>query len=977
MGAESIAVDDLLAAVLDGTPIDWSAIESSGSDAARELVPYLKIVAAVARAHGRPEETGSTDSASAEPFGVDGRWGGLEIIERVGHGAFGEVYRAWDPRLARDVALKLLRRGDRFQSAEESAAIDEGRLLARVRHPNVVTVHGADRIDGRVGIWMEFLHGSTLSDLVRSTGRFSAEEATRIGVDLCGALAAVHEAGMLHRDIKARNVLRERDGRVVLMDFGAGHEEEDVTSAASRAGTPLYLAPEIIAGQPATAQSDIYSLGVLLYHLVTGDYPVQGASTRELYDAHALGTRKPLRDARADLPDAFVEAVERALRHDPRARYRSAALFGKALTAVITPETPGLRRPITYAHVVGAAAIVVASAALLGVLGPRPWRDRLLAGWFSGPPPGSGAGAVAPPASQVLLRKVDVPGGWLVGRPSADGRLFSYSDDEGQLALFDLSTARSRRLTTREGGSSEHTMYSTISADGGSVAYMWWALDGKYEMRVMGTDGREPRVLLHRADVEEPRPVEWSRDGSWILSILSRKDGTHQLALVAAEDGSVRPVRELGTVMPLNVSLSPDGAFVVYDAPQAGSRNMRDVFVVGADGRDPRVLQHHPGNDVAPIWSREGDVIFTSDRSGAMDVWRIAMTGREAAGDPELVHRNVGRMTVLGLTDQGRYYVQLLVGTVEVYSATLTHDGHAGRPMPLGPSFAGSNISSLWSPDGRYVAYASRRGLVGFDRGDTTLVVRDLKTGEQRELVPAMIGFLVRSWSPDGRRVIVPGHDAPSRMGLFAIDVETGGVTPFLVPGGMGRVDWVPGQSRFLYGKPGQGVLLFHDPADGKEEVALDFRKERMDGLSAGIMGRGFKLSPDGRTLALSAATGKGDAAAVSLRVKTGDEPSRALVEVKAPERIVFQDWTPDGAALLFTRSAGREPPTLWRVSAEGGEPQSLGLTLKGLRDVSVHPGGGHITFTAGWPALEVWVIENVLGDSPSTMTSPSPPPES
>jgi len=497
-------------------------------------------------------------------------------------------------------------------------------------------------------------------------------------------------------------------------------------------------------------------------------------------------------------------------------------------------------------------------------------------------------------------------------------------------------------------------------------------------LRVIATGGGEPRVVFRRDDVEDPRPLEWSRDGRWILCDLVKTGGAHQLALLAADGGEMRPIRDLGPAVPQNVSLSPDGELIVYDAPQAGSGAARDVFIVGAEGGDPRVLQHHPGNDVAPVWTPDGrQVLFASDRSGAMDLWRVAVAAGNAAGDPELVHRNIGRMWLLGVTDQGRYYIQLLVGAVEAYSATLSPEGSVGRPVPLGPSFAGSNISSIWSADGRYVAYASRRGLVPFDRGATSLVIRDLTTDERREFVPPLNGFLVRAWSPDGRRIIVNGSESATRTGLFAIDARTGQTTPFLVPGGMGRVEWAPPGERILYGATSQGALLFRDLASGREDVAIDFRDEAMEGLGAWGNGRGFKPSPDGRTLAFGASFRERETRTTALRVKVEGQPSRELIRVTAPERLVFQDWMPDGDALLFTRARESEAPSLWRIAVTGGDPEPLDLAMKGLRDVSVHPDGRRITFTAGWPSLEVWVIENVLLEGRSSgNVSPGPPQE-
>src|SRR5262249_42739926 len=148
--------------------------------------------------------------------------GHLRLLERIGSGAFGEVFRAWDTRLEREVALKLLPTASSSDSEIESSIIREGRLLAKVRHQNVITIYGAEQIGDRVGIWMEFVRGQTLEQLLQRGGVFSALEAVDIGLDLCRAVSAVHEAGVLHRDIKAHNVTRAEDGRVVLMDFGTG-----------------------------------------------------------------------------------------------------------------------------------------------------------------------------------------------------------------------------------------------------------------------------------------------------------------------------------------------------------------------------------------------------------------------------------------------------------------------------------------------------------------------------------------------------------------------------------------------------------------------------------------------------------------------------------------------------------------------------------------------------------------------------------
>ena len=144
------------------------------------------------------------------------------MLDRIGQGTSCEVYRAWDTALHREVALKLLHDEGRSRRGAHGRILEEARRLARIRHAHVVQVYGAEQHDGRVGLWMELVRGESLEEIVQTRGPFGAREAALIGLDLCAALAAVHGAGLLHRDIKAQNVMRESGGRLVLMDFGTG-----------------------------------------------------------------------------------------------------------------------------------------------------------------------------------------------------------------------------------------------------------------------------------------------------------------------------------------------------------------------------------------------------------------------------------------------------------------------------------------------------------------------------------------------------------------------------------------------------------------------------------------------------------------------------------------------------------------------------------------------------------------------------------
>src|SRR5262245_15330082 len=247
---------DVADSVANGSDVDWAAASTAHGGGDRELLEQLKLIDAVARMH-RSGLASSLQDGPAPPLEPGARWAQLVIVQRVSGGTFGDVYLARDTALDRDVALKLLRQRARAE-ALASQVLAEGRLLARVAHPNVITVYGAESSGGRVGLWMEFIRGLTLEDVVKQHGTFSAREATFIGLDLCRALAAVHATGLVHRDVKAANVMREQGGRVVLMDFGAGGDLETRSDGEQMAGTPLYLAPEIFAGRAATVRSDLY-----------------------------------------------------------------------------------------------------------------------------------------------------------------------------------------------------------------------------------------------------------------------------------------------------------------------------------------------------------------------------------------------------------------------------------------------------------------------------------------------------------------------------------------------------------------------------------------------------------------------------------------------------------------------------------------------------------------------------------------------
>ncbi|MFN8064155.1 MAG: serine/threonine-protein kinase [Vicinamibacterales bacterium] len=357
-------------------PVDWDALEANAPPdfEARwvQLAERLDDLARTIEPSGavRPSQvstaTPSTHGLSPAAFGT---WGKYVLREKIGEGGFGAVYRALDPLLNRVIAIKILH--ERVSDAWLKAAlIKEGQALARIDHPNVVRVFDIAENGDQLGLCMELVEGVTLEALVAQHGTLSAQEAALIGADVCRALAAVHIDDFVHRDVKARNVMRRKAGRIVLMDFGAGRLAQDlqVRGQEPNIGTPLYMAPEVLVGEAASKASDVYSVGVLLYYMVTGEYPVEGAGVSGLRLSHMQGRRRPLLGRRSDLPIAYARIVEKALEPDTTRRYKDAAELLLDLSA-LTERPAALVSPSPWRRAQAALLGVAGAVLLLGLLG--------------------------------------------------------------------------------------------------------------------------------------------------------------------------------------------------------------------------------------------------------------------------------------------------------------------------------------------------------------------------------------------------------------------------------------------------------------------------------------------------------------------------------------------------------------------------------------------------------------------------------
>lgn len=337
------------------------------------------------------------------------------------------------------MALKLRRPGPSLDHDSGRRFVAEARRLARVRHDNVVAVHGADAHDGLVGLWTELVHGETLEERLTRDGPLGVHEAVAVGVDLCRALAAVHGAGLVHGDVKAANVIREHGGRIVLTDFGSG---TDAGAEAATYCSPASVAPEVLQGSPPQPGSDLYSLGVVLFKLVSGLLPVPGESSRELIEAHRGGARRSLRDLRPAIAAELVAVIEHALEGDPAIRFRSAGEMERALTGVLERQrVPSPQRPPANPWRRTRPAMLVALGLLLTVAATLAIRHRTPRPSDQDAPAGQGLAAGADPgetSAQCLRTESQTAGESPRKAPSVplqlEAELYRGGDGGGPLA---------------------------------------------------------------------------------------------------------------------------------------------------------------------------------------------------------------------------------------------------------------------------------------------------------------------------------------------------------------------------------------------------------------------------------------------------------------------------------------------------------------------------------------------------------------
>jgi eukaryotic-like serine/threonine-protein kinase len=683
------------------------------------------------------------------------RLGPYEISSPLGAGGMGEVYRATDTKLGREVAVKVLPAALATDEAARARFEREARAVAALSHPNILALHDFGQHDGIAYAVTELLEGETLRARL-DHGALPLRKVLQIGADIADGLAAAHDKGFIHRDIKPENIFITADGRVKILDFGLARQAAVAgeapgggttvigTDPGTVMGTVGYMAPEQVRGEPTDQRTDIFALGCVLYEMVSGRRAFAKPTPPETMTAILREDPPALDGDSGQRPVAFQSLLHHCLEKRPAERFQSARDLAFALRSLSGSTTSGERvlaaaavgKPAWRSRAAIAAGLVVAAAA--GVLVGRLW-PRTAVG-------GSGPQVVS------FAQVSDQPGVEATPTLSPDGKSVVYMKTIGgdsDLYLLRVGGRNAVRLTP---DSPEADLQPAFSPDGDRIAFRSDRDGGG--IFLMAASGESVTRLTNFG-----YSPSWSPSGSEI--VVSSLGFAAPAGIMGDATGlSVANVRT-GQVRALPIpwralqpSWSPDGTRIAYWGVR-GKTGQRDIWTVAADGSDAArggvAVTDDAALDWSPTWSPDGRYLYySSTRGGPMNLWRVRVDERSGRvlGAPERV---TAPSTWSGFLSFSRDGTRLAFASTDFHSTLFRVPFDPDRETLTGPPesvLKGTRAirDHEISPDGQWIAF-TEAGVpedLFVARIDGTQY-RRLTDDEFRDRGPA--------WSPDGARI--------------------------------------------------------------------------------------------------------------------------------------------------------------------------------------------------------------------------------
>ena len=636
-----------------------------------------------------------------------------QVLALIGVGGMGEVYRAKDVRLDREVAIKVLpdhlaRNPDALDRFER-----EAQAVAALSHPNILAIHGFGvEGDFRYAV-MELLEGENLRDRLNRSA-LSWRETAQIGTAIAEGLAAAHAKGIIHRDLKPENIFLTNDGGVKILDFGLATRKtplplpvdafeprpRNAIKVSTALGTVGYVSPERLCGETADARSDIFSLGCVLYEMLTGKRAFERQTSSETLDAILKDEPSEPSVFNEATPPELARVILRCLQKEPAARYQSARALTEDLNRLLTvqaseqlPISEPAERPLalTWFRGLAIATAVLLIVSLLGYewrqsknLPSNPARQHLI----STSPSLFGGASFSPDASRIaFVRPVN-------GIP--------------QVCVKNLNGGDPTQITFGE-AAADRPRWSPRNDEIIFTLGSWGRQEAPATLRQESIWSVSPQGGTPRKILDFGSNPNWSGDGSQLVFErsqeiwLARADGSQQRKVEGLPPSNYL----LAARMP---SLSPDGSWIAFFQPEAG--HYGDFWVIPSMGGNARRLTFDVAAGRSPTWTPDGRaVVFSSQRAGSMTLWKIAAVG----GTPE--------------------------------------------PVLMG---AGEDTDPEFSQDGSKLLYSHTRA-------SFALTILNLSTKNTREIIEHKDRLLGPAFAPGGDRIAYFSHENDGEVHLFTI----------------------------------------------------------------------------------------------------------------------------------------------------------------------------------------------------------------
>jgi Tol biopolymer transport system component len=855
--------------------------------------------------------------------------GHYRILDRLGKGGMGEVYLAEDLKLGRRVALKVLPRDLVTDGTWRPRFEREARAVAALNHPNIVTLHAIEDIDGVAFFTLELVEGKTLAELVPQGG-LPLDRLLTYAIPLADAVGAAHQRGITHRDLKPLNVMVGHDGRVKVLDFGLAKVAEqeladqgmtspatELTGAGRILGTTAYMSPEQAEGRAVDPRSDVFSLGVMLYEMATGERPFKGDTQVSLLSAIIKDTPKPLTDLKQELPRDIARIVKRCLAKDPEDRYQTAKDLRNDLRALKTdmdsgdlqlasgPATP-IARPAASAGRRSAPTLAIVGVLAVGALAAGGY-------WLARRP---GAATTSPPAAaagdaftSVALNRLTSTGTAGISAMSDDGRYVAYVVvEDGKEGLWLRQTATSSNVSIVP---AQDARYSGVafSPDGNYVYYSYYPrgenFGALYQVPVLGGGARR---LIEDVD----GTVSFSPDGKRFAFLRGLVDSGGAEIIVA--DASSMAVRVLAsrkgpaTYPLLSLSWSPDGRTIAVPGTQEGRLHGELVFVDAESGKE-RVLDTPDWRAVTHVaWMPDGKGLLVNAQEStgeqSSQIWYMAYP----EGTTQRVTSDLSTYTGLSLSKDGRSFVSVRNELrARVYVVPDGDVKHA-QPLTTGAGTDDGVPGIAWTPDGRLV-YASSAG------GDMDIWIMNADGSGRVQLTTTKGNDVAPRVTPDGTTVVYVS-EGEGTAGLWRMDID-GGRPRRLVEGAVAYRPVLSANGTTVYYSDRKRQNYRVSIEGGTPEKLSDLLTAPPDG-AAPALPKGFHEpapSPDGKWIAGHYIDDSQRGERTALLALGRAEAPRLLKDVRVPVQ-----WTSDSRGLLYVDTR-QGVSNIWRraLDAQAG----------------------------------------------------------